>query len=216
MIAKILISKSADTINIEANKLLGDLGIKNPHPDLIFFSGDSKLGIAETRKIKEHFSTKPYSAKKKAAFLEDASRLTDEAQNSLLKVLEEPPRGSLIILGASSDANFLPTILSRCEIVHLPASHQMEAASDYEIYFKDIEKLIISSLEQRFEYIEKCKDREDFLQSLLVYFHKLLNSRGGGNFKFISDLLQTEEWAKANVNIRGILEYLMLVMPQKV
>lgn len=75
--------------------------------------------------------------------------------------------------------------------------------------YLDIEKLIGSSIEERFEFIEKLKDKESFLLSLVAYFHKKLPS----NAEFVKELLQAEKWAKQNVNIRAILEYLMLKMP---
>jgi len=53
------------------------------------------LGIAEARKIKEHLSLKPYSAKGIVIILEDASVMTPEAQNALLKTLEELAKEAL-------------------------------------------------------------------------------------------------------------------------
>ena len=74
-----------------------------------------------------------------------------------------------------------------------------------------MEKLLTASIEERFEYIEKLKQREEFLYSMTKYFHKQLPLYND----FSKELLQAEEWAKANVNIRAILEYLMLIMPKR-
>lgn len=180
------------------------------HPDLLYIKAGEKLGIAEARKIKMHFSLKPYSAKGRVVVLEDAPSLTIEAQNALLKTLEELPQEAMLILGASSDANFLPTILSRCQIIHLenPRSHRNPTS---EVGFiQDIEKLLSVGIEERFGYIEKLKNKEEFLGALLLYFHQDL----ARHKDFLVKLLQAEEWAKQNVNIRAILEYLMLVMPR--
>ena len=51
--------------------------------------------------------------------------------------------------------------------------------------------------------------KEEFLKSMTAYFHKCRD------FNFLKELLKAEEWTEHNVNIRAILEYLMLVMPQK-
>lgn len=212
MLTRILISKSEPLLQQEIVRLLRAFGVKNPHPDLLYFPVGSKLGITEAKKIKEHFSTKPYQAAGKAAVLEDASKLTDEAQNSLLKILEEPPAEAVIIFGANSEANFLPTILSRCEIIHLSEDHEPSENS----YEADIRKLLKSTIEQRFEYVEKLKDRDEFFLSLIRYFHQSLNLHPEDtNPDFIKELLQAKQWAGANGNIRAILEYLMLVMPQE-
>ena len=76
-----------------------------------------------------------------------------------------------------------------------------------------IQKLLSVSRQDRFEYIEKLKDKEEFLHSLVKYLHYNLPARlesGNSDYlKFLQDLLQAEAWAKQNVNIRGILEYLM-------
>lgn len=213
VIARILISPVLEKRVEEINKILKDNNLPLNHPDLLYFSNDSKLGISEARKIKEHFSLKPYSAKGRAVVLEDASVLTHEAQNALLKTLEEPPPEALLILGSSSDAKFLPTILSRCEVIRLQVTgYRVQGVN----YIQDIEKLIKSTIDERFEYVEKLKDREEFLHSMVQYFHQNLRSHSSsGNTEFVKELLQAEEWAQANVNIRAILEYLMLVMPKK-
>lgn len=202
MIARLLISPSLEQRKGEINRILKDAHFSKSHPDLLYLPHDSKLGIEQARKIKEHFSLKPYSALGRVVVLEDASALTPEAQNALLKILEEPPHHALIILGASSDAKFLPTILSRCQIVRVQGIE--DRIQGYE---KDIEKLISASIEERFEYIEKLKDREEFL-------HALIQLRSDPRSRTLRKLLQAEQWASQNVNIRAILEYLMLVMPQ--
>src|SRR3989344_3475599 len=183
-------------------------GININHPDVLYFKAGEKLGIAEARKIKDHFSLKPYSAKGRTVVIEDASVMTVEAQNALLKTLEEPHEEAILILGAPSDANLLPTILSRCEITRLQVTgYRLQGKN----YTEDIEKLLQSNTEERFEYIENLKEKKEFLQALLNYFHQKLPA----NLGFTKELLTAEQWAKQNVNLRGILEYLMLKMPKK-
>ncbi len=203
MIARLLISPSPEIIKTEVSKTLtSHIGSGNTnHPDVLYFSSESKLGISEARKIKEHFSLKPYSAKSRVVVLENASVLTAEAQNALLKTLEELPEEALLLLGANSDSHFLPTVLSRCLVVKLQGTS--DKAQGYE---KDIERLETASIAERFEFIEKLKDKENFLKSLIGYFHQKRK------MAYLKEILQAEEWAKQNVNIRAILEYLMLVM----
>ncbi len=236
MNSKILISPNPELIKKEIEAILDVnlAGGSRNHPDILYFEADSKLGIAEARKIRNHFSIKPYSAKGRVVVLEDASTLTVEAQNALLKTLEEPPEGALLLLGAKSESDLLSTVLSRCQIIILPnviASTAKQSVSESnptriasstpsprnDGLRDDIEKLLSSSIEERFEYIEKLKEREEFLHSLVVYFQTDLHSGATPVrrrlVEFLKELLQAEEWAAQNVNIRGILEYLMLVMP---
>lgn len=160
------------------------------------------MGIAQARRIKEHFSLKPYSAKGRTVIIEDAAQMTDEAQNALLKATEELPEDALFILASASDANLLPTILSRCQIIHLPHSESITNTSD-------VGKLLDLNIEERFEYVEEIKNREELLSALAVYFQKNVIKYPD----FTAKILEAEKWAKQNVNIRAILEYLMLVMP---
>jgi len=221
MIAKILISNSPDQIKEEIEKavLLHLGGTTRNHPDVLYFTADSKLGVGEAKEIREFFSIKPYSAKGRAVVLEDAGNLTPEAQNALLKTLEEPPEEAILLLGAAATDNFLSTILSRCQIVSLNKNAIANPKGMKQSLAEDIQKLMESNISERFEYIEKLKDqkkKEEFLHALTAYFHQTLRSHiSSGNMDFLNELLQAEEWAASNVNQRGILEYLMLVIPIK-
>ena len=217
MIARLLISNDLNILKEQINQNLslhlGGLSLNQP--DLLYFETGEKLGIEQARIIKQHFSMKPFSAKGRVVVLEDASLLTMDAQNALLKLLEEPPENAILILGAPSEDKFLPTVLSRCQTVILASEERARPES----YQKDVEKLLTSSIEERFEYIEKCKDREEFLHALADYFRSELHAPGQrlvrlGVTNFLKELLQAEEWTAQNVNIRAILEYLMLVMPE--
>ena len=221
MIARLLISPSLVCRGQEVKKILAQVGLTNPHPDLLYFPSDSKLGVEQARIIKKHFSLKPYSAKGRGVVLEDATNLTIEAQNALLKTLEELPSEAFLILAAPKIAKLLPTILSRCQIVILGSKATPESGSwtsQDDNYQKDLERLLDSSIEDRFEYIEKLKDREEFLHFLVTFYHQQLTKNPTivyetVNREFLKELLQAEEWVNQNVNIRAILEYLMLKMP---
>lgn len=215
MIARLLISNSIKIRVGEIEKLLSEAKLKKNHPDVLYFEEGDKLGIEQARIIKQHFSLKPYSAKGRVVIIEDASVLTIEAQNALLKTLEEPPIEAILILGTKSDANLLPTILSRCQITRLDTTGD-DTLVYHNKYASDLEKLLNSSIEERFSYIEKLKEKEEFLHALVYYFHHHLmeNTQDKKTQEFVKEILQAEEWAKQNVNIRAILEYLMLKLPE--
>lgn len=241
MIARLLFSPSINRLREEITKTLAShlTGGNSNHPDLLYIKAGEKIGIAEARKIKEHFYLKPYSAKGRAVVIEDSSIITTEAQNALLKTIEELPQEAILILGASSDAGLLPTILSRCQIVILgtpesgswtsPDKTKDTQRSRYQDdkLIKEVERLFEFGIEGRFSFIEKLKGREEFLHCLTASFREaLLNSKSSITDaivqhidrveikNFLEELLQAEGWAKQNVNIRAILEYLMLVMPR--
>lgn len=198
MIARLLISSDPKTIASHISS--GNVN----HPDILYFKAGEKLGIAQARKIKEHFSLKPYSAKGRTVIIEDISVMTDEAQNALLKTIEELPPDAQFLMGAASDAAILPTILSRCEVIRVKSPESRVKENK-----EDIEKILNATIEERFEVVEKTKNREELLRSLIAYFHQHVSEYPD----FTKKLLEAEKWAKQNVNIRAILEYLMLAIP---
>jgi hypothetical protein len=98
--------------------------------------GKSSVGITAVRELDHFFSLKVpvKTAFNRAVILENAHGLTLEAQNALLKVLEEPPDNSLVILATASEQALLPTIRSRAQI--LPVSRPSGPA--VAAYFKDL------------------------------------------------------------------------------
>ena len=80
------------------------------HPDYFEYSG--KFKVEDAREINKNVYIKPYNATKKC-YIVPLEECTIEAQNALLKTLEEPPAYALFIIIASSSKRLLPTILSR-------------------------------------------------------------------------------------------------------
>jgi len=96
------------------------------HPDLRLIAPGGRtesgaerraVGIEQIRDLKHEASYPPYEARWKVFIVEDAEAMRAEAANSLLKVLEEPPSQSVIILISESASALLPTLVSRSQIV---------------------------------------------------------------------------------------------------
>jgi DNA polymerase-3 subunit delta' len=101
------------------------------HPDF-FAAGrpeDShELPIEVVRELGRSFALKAARGRGKVAVLDDADDLNDAAANCLLKTLEEPPPGSLLVLIGTSPDRQLPTIVSRCQVVRFaPLTHALVA-----------------------------------------------------------------------------------------
>ena len=86
------------------------------HPDIIRVTHEkSRIGVDDIRQgLIEDISIKPFSSNFKVYIIEEAERMTEQAQNALLKTLEEPPAYAVIILITTNTGAFLQTILSRC------------------------------------------------------------------------------------------------------
>jgi DNA polymerase-3 subunit delta' len=88
----------------------------NRHPDVhIFESGESEIKIEYIRQLQREVNLKPYEGRTKVFIIDNAHRLTAEASNALLKILEEPAARSLIILISDKPALLFKTIISRCK-----------------------------------------------------------------------------------------------------
>lgn len=88
----------------------------NNHPDfMIIDSEDGKsIKIDQIRFIQEQIAEKPILSSKKVYIINNSDLMTTEAQNCLLKTLEEPPEYGIIILILSNENKLLNTIKSRC------------------------------------------------------------------------------------------------------
>lgn len=79
----------------------------------------SSFGVDDIREIVEEINKKPFEGDKKVIIICDGNKLTVQAQNALLKTIEEPPKGVFIILLCESLELILDTIKSRCQIYKL-------------------------------------------------------------------------------------------------
>lgn len=86
------------------------------NPDFFFIDTEKKaLGIGDVReKIIKNIETKPFKYKYKVFVIKDAHNMTVQAQNAILKTIEEPPSFAKFIFLSKNYKSFLPTILSRC------------------------------------------------------------------------------------------------------
>jgi energy-coupling factor transporter ATP-binding protein EcfA2 len=105
-------------------KVLGiqEFSFDNYAYGMIICPGDGKtIGIDSIRRLEHFLALRVPSSNtfNRAVVIEDAHALTIEAQNSLLKTLEEPPKGTFICLTTVSDKKLLPTIDSRLTKVHV-------------------------------------------------------------------------------------------------
>jgi len=93
--------------------------IKNGlHPDIFeIFPEGASVKIDQVRKIIQSYADKPLEAAKKVYILHDAHTMTPQAQNALLKTLEEPVTQSIIIILADNLKQLLPTVVSRCQVI---------------------------------------------------------------------------------------------------
>lgn len=85
-------------------------------PDFTVIEPDGQnIKIEQIRELNRRLSFKPVSGKYRLSIINQAELMTDEASNSFLKTLEEPPPGNILILKVVEPLDLLPTIVSRCQ-----------------------------------------------------------------------------------------------------
>lgn len=175
------------------------------------------IGIEEVKKIQKKLFLKPIKSIHKAVIIEEAHLLTLEAQNALLKVLEEPPANTLIFLTADNKEALLPTIHSRCQLVQLEETCDEIGEEDCDEIIQFLEHLNAMQIGERLKIAEqKAKEKEKALtwvkEVILVQRTLLLTNpdlqegiRTLRIFQNLYTILKT-----TNVNPRMSLEYTLL------
>lgn len=107
---------------------------ENPFQDVSFGTKNTFIGIDTIRDLKRESGYKRFEGKYKVYIFTQAEKMRPEAANALLKLLEEPPEGLVLILITESIHKILPTIKSRCQLVrfpYLPEATLLELARQY-------------------------------------------------------------------------------------
>lgn len=93
-------------------------------PDIIYVSHEkpNTISVDDIRtQVNNDIVIKPYSSRHKIYIIDEAEKMNVQAQNALLKTIEEPPAYAIILLLTTNADNFLPTILSRCVSLNIKA-----------------------------------------------------------------------------------------------
>ena len=92
------------------------------HPDITVVTpedGKKNIAVSQIRDLRADAYVKPHMAARRVFVIDKADSMNEQAQNALLKVLEEPPADIIFILIAESAAALLDTIISRCTLLSL-------------------------------------------------------------------------------------------------
>lgn len=155
--------------------------------DIQTLENEKSIGIEEIRIIQKNLLLKPINGNIKAIVIDTNDAITIESQNALLKILEEPPNHTVIILIASKQELFLPTILSRCKIVNYQHNRAKNLSKDEIKEYTKLLGLIINA-----QIGEQLKYAQDFgktkKEALLFLENMILSLRE----KMIEELTQKQ------------------------
>ncbi len=202
----------------------------SPCPDHLTIEPEidtSSIGIEQIRDLKTWAQMKPFQTTLKVVLIKKAQNLTAEAQNAMLKLLEEPPRATAIILTVDDSKNLLPTITSRCTQIQLSsfsASQLLSFGLQKDITKSNLLKLsscqavlLSGCLADRFAFAEDLasQGRETIVQTLsnwIKNLHSKLHQEENPSqiAQTIKDIEATRRAVLKNANARLAIENLML------
>lgn len=182
--------------------------------DISFIEPEKAVGIAQVRDFQKRIFLKPFKSDQKAVILKAGNGLTLESQNALLKVLEEPPNNTIIIILVESDESVLSTILSRCKIISLDKEGvQRKDLVEYEKILLSLKKAGVGDRLRLAQ--DKSKDKEtalQFVEGLILSSEILLrNSKDKKLAEAIELMQKTYTGIKTtNANLRLSIENMLL------
>lgn len=140
----------------------------NNNPDFVLIEPDgANIKIEQIRKMQKKIWEAPIISQKKVYIIDNADLMTKEAQNCILKTLEEPPEFVTIILIGSKEDSFLSTIKSRCSIIKFQniSDDQIKQyiKNTYEI---DVSENIIQISQGSIGKSEKYKDKQELYDNI--------------------------------------------------
>lgn len=155
------------------------------YPDVRYIAPEEgKIGIS-VKQIREDLvadiNVRPYLGRYKVYILEKADTLTPEAQNAMLKTIEEPPAYGLILLLAESSTSFLPTVISRCVKISLqllPGEQVLQGLAQSGIHGEKARLAAVSAQGSLGRALMLCNDEEfeKLRQKLFDFLEKIPGS----------------------------------------
>jgi DNA polymerase III delta prime subunit len=204
--AYLVIGGDPSEIEQLARELADTLGISKSdfHP----IEGEGTISIERIRTLIHDLSLRPHSSPEKLALIKNAQKMTPEAQNALLKTLEEPPGDAVIILSIPQEGGVLPTIASRCQKLRLSGEEEFFQADVPELY-----EISSMPLVERFKLAETLAKNEELpnvVDGWLVSLRKVMKQESSAAHLAESVFSVKKLISDTNVNRRLLLEQLFL------
>ena len=196
-------SKNKELGREEASGIFKELKIDSIY--IATFEFEKAVGILDVRELQKKIYLKPIRSGIKGILIDATAGITTEAQNALLKTLEEAPLDTIIVLQVVNADEILPTILSRCKVIEINSQNKKVDTSKH---FKIITADRVGDKLKLAQDLSKDKNEAlDFLESLIIDLRKDLPA----NYKLIQLVQKFYTIIKTtNVNLRLALENLFL------
>ena len=181
------------------------------HPDFRYLEKEgNSIKIEKIRELQKHIQEKPIISQKKVYIINDVETMTKEAQNCLLKTLEEPPEYAVIILICQNENMMLTTIKSRCMIL------QFEKIPKEDIlrYVKSNEDIqineeILDVFDGSIGKILELKDKQESYLNIQKFIEQIDKNDILEILNYAKPLYETKE------EIYNLLEFINIILLKK-
>ena len=167
------------------------------------------IKVSQIRELQNVINIKPTFSKKSVYIIDDADLMTIEAQNSLLKTLEEPPEYAVIILIVHNERSILSTVKSRCVNIKFNKLSDKDIKKYFlknDLNFEDKNINVFKVLDGSLNNIDLIKDDYDELLKLTVFVTNLKKNKVINFFQDASVFYDNHD------KIIRLLEYLNILL----
>jgi len=189
------------------------------HPDYYELNKgiEDAIKIDEIREMQTKIYEKPIISSKKVYVINNAENMTVEAQNCLLKTIEEPPEFVTIILVSGNENTILTTIKSRCTRVSFTEEDKEDFTEEQKARYGELEKVFGNA--HKFLSVDLLnnldvlyKDKDNAFENL-EFINMIFMDKAKNDFRyldFIDVVEQTKLKLKANSNFDMCIDFLIL------
>lgn len=184
----------------------------NNNPDFLIIEPDgNSIKIEQIRNLQKMIQEKPIISNRKVYIIDNADLMTKEAQNCLLKTLEEPPEYAVIILIGSNENMFLATIKSRCMIIHFDKISNQELKEYLKSNFSinQISDKMLNMFQGSIGKAINLKDKQEEYESIFTFVDNLEKMDIIDLYKLAEPLYKLKD------EIFDILDYINVLLLEK-
>ncbi len=180
---------------------------KNISPDLLFILPENNnIEINKIRELKTFLSFKSFSNKKKIAIIDDAHLMNNASQNSILKLLEEPPKDSILILITNFKDRLLKTIRSRVQEISFNKVLRKEIEDYLEekgLSKEEVQEISFFSGGKPGKALEFFNDplKKEFFKKTITYLNQIKTQELQKRFAYVETIYKDKEIASEILDI---------------
>ena len=188
---------------------------KIPDVHILELKEKNSIGIEDVKNFQSEMKFKPFEQNQQFGIIFESEKLTHQAQNALLKTLEESEDNTVYLLCVDNEKNLLQTIISRSQLIYLTGKQSREESIE-------IPNILSMNLVEQFGYVEEVSKSKvgsfELINNLEQYYKQILDEniinrdmkeirRIKNNLLFLNDCRMK---INANCNKRMVLESLVI------